>query len=163
MATQTGEHRPGVADPAIVVPGPVLDAAAPDGAADRVLGAMHNLVHDNERRREVSEALGMSFGKVKALRRLAKRPMTGKELAIELLTDAPRASVLIDELVQRGLAERSVHEEDRRVRIVALTELGEAEAARAEAILKRVPAALRNLPPQDLAALDRILGSVVAP
>jgi DNA-binding MarR family transcriptional regulator len=130
--------------------------------ADQAWEAMCSLVLDNERRREVSEALGMSFAKIKALRRLADCPMTGKELAAELLTDAPRASMLIDELVQRGLAERRVHPEDRRVRIVALTDLGAVEAERARAILHCAPKALRGLPPEELAALNRILRPLAA-
>jgi DNA-binding MarR family transcriptional regulator len=146
------------------VPGPggaprpeVIAPGARAVGADRAWGAMVALVHDNERRREVSEALGMSFSKVRALRRLAERPMTGKELAADLLTDAPRASVLIDELVQRGLAERRTDPGDRRCRIVALTARGTAEAARADAILMRPPEQLRALPPAELATLDAIL------
>jgi DNA-binding MarR family transcriptional regulator len=139
-------------------------AGPPDGPdpADRAWEAMRALVHDNERRREVSEALGMSISKIKALSRLAERPMTCKELAAELLTDAPRASVLIDELVQRGLAERTVHPADRRSRIVEVTALGAAEAGRARSILLRAPEPLRALPPDELAALDRILRLLAA-
>ena len=125
--------------------------------ADRVWEAMRDLVHAHERQGEVVEAIGMSLAKVKALRRLARRPMTGKELAVEMLTDAPRASVLIDELVQRGLAVRTVHPEDRRVRIVEVTELGAAEAARAGRILARAPEVVRRLPAAELAELERLL------
>ena len=35
-----------------------------------------DLVLDNLRRRQVSEALDMSFGRARALRRLARRPMS---------------------------------------------------------------------------------------
>lgn len=128
-----------------------------DALADRVWEVMRDLVHVNERQREAVEALGMSLAKVKALRRISKRAMTCKELAAELLTDAPRASVLVDELVQRGLAERTIHPDDRRARIVALTEQGRIEAARATRILTRAPEAVRQLPPAELADLDRIL------
>ena len=150
-----------------VVPSAVVSSSGAPGSdpavADRVWDAMRDLVHDYERRREVSEALGMSIAKIKALRRLAARPMTGKELAVELMTDAPRASVLIDELVQRGLAVRNVHPDDRRVRIVGVTELGAAEADRATKILCRAPDSLRRLPPADLDELDRILRRFAAP
>ena len=160
----TPEPEP-VPEPA---PEPATGAApAPDepehDLADRVWDAMRDLVHDNERRREVMETLGMSLAKVKALRKLADRPMTGKELAVELLTDAPRASVLIDELVQRGLAERTVHPEDRRVRIVAVTEQGRIEAERAGKILRRAPATVLALSPAELADLDRILRRFIKP
>lgn len=161
-AVAAAEAAPQAAVPHAAAPGAA--AAGPDPAvADRVWDAMRDLVHDYERRREVSEALGMSIAKIKALRRLAARPMTGKELAVELMTDAPRASVLIDELVQRGLALRTVHPDDRRVRIVGVTELGAAEAERATKILCRAPDALRRLPSADLAELDRILRRFAAP
>lgn len=130
---------------------------ARDALADRVWEAMRDLVHVNERQREVVETLGMSLAKVKALRRIGKRAMTCKELAAELLTDAPRASVLVDELVQRGLAVRTMDPDDRRVRIVALTEQGRIEAARAGRILSSAPEAVRRLSREDLADLDRVL------
>lgn len=144
-------------------PGPPRAAGQAAADADRVWEAMVALVHNNERRRLASEALGMSFAKVRALRRLARRPMTGKELAAELVTDAPRASVIIDELVQRGLAERRVDPDDRRCRIVALTEQGAAEAARATAILMRAPERLREVPPEELAVLEGVLRRLIAP
>jgi hypothetical protein len=43
--------------------------------------AMAGLVLDNQRRREVSEQTGMSFGTMRALRRIAGRPMPMRELA----------------------------------------------------------------------------------
>ena len=52
-----------------------------DRAARDAWGAMADLVLDNERRREVSEQVGLSFGKIRALRRIARRPMPMKELA----------------------------------------------------------------------------------
>jgi DNA-binding MarR family transcriptional regulator len=138
---------------------PGVEAAA----ADRVWGAMRDLVHDHERQREVVDALGMSLAKVKALRKISRSPMTCKQLAAKMLTDAPRASVLIDELVQRGLAVRTVAPDDRRVRIVQLTELGKSEAARATKILTRAPDVVRDMAPEDLADLDRILGRFAGP
>jgi DNA-binding MarR family transcriptional regulator len=143
----------------LAVPDP---AGTVDEIGARAWEVMGRLVLDNERRREVSEALGMSFSKIKALRRLAQRPMTCKELAVELLTDAPRASVLIDELVQRGLAERTVRPQDRRVRIVAVTVQGAIEANRADAILRRVPDVMHRLSPQELDTLDQIMRKLAA-
>jgi hypothetical protein len=43
-----------------------------------------DLVLDEDRRREVSEALGISFGRARALRRLAGQPMSMSELAAVL-------------------------------------------------------------------------------
>jgi DNA-binding MarR family transcriptional regulator len=160
--TDDGMVEGGMADDNVahdgVADGGVTDDGVADaGVADRVWEAMRDLVHDYERQREVVEALGMSLAKVKALRRISTSPMTCKQLAARMLTDAPRASVLIDELVQRGLAVRTVAPDDRRVRIVQLTEFGAAEAARATKILTRAPEAVREMSAQDLADLDRIL------
>ena len=46
-----------------------------DRAARQAWQAMADLVLHNERRREVSEEVGLSFGKIRALRRIARRPM----------------------------------------------------------------------------------------
>jgi DNA-binding MarR family transcriptional regulator len=129
-------------------------------AAVRVWDRMRELVLDNDRRREVVDALGMSFVKAKALRRIAERPMTMRELAEELLTDRPYATVLVDDLEQRGLVARTVHPDDRRRKIVSATETGLAAAATASKILSVPPSSLLALPPADLAALDTILATV---
>lgn len=129
--------------------------------AVRVWERMRELVTDrHDRRKEVVDALGMSFVKTKALRRLAIRPMTMRELAEELLTDRPYTTVLVDDLEQRGLVERTVHPEDRRSKIVTTTATGRAAAARAEAIMSVPPDSLLALPSEELALLDEILARV---
>ncbi|GAA4670429.1 MULTISPECIES: MarR family winged helix-turn-helix transcriptional regulator [Amycolatopsis] len=111
----------------------------------------------HDRRKRVVDELGLSFVKTKALRRLAARPMTLRELAEELLIDRPYATVLVDDLEQRGLVERTVRPEDRRSKIVTPTAAGRAAAETANRILSEPPESLLALPPEDLAALDRIL------
>ena len=64
---------------------------------------MSDLVLDNGRRRDVADALGMSFGRARALRRLARRAMSMGELAAALGTDPPNATVIVDELERLGL------------------------------------------------------------
>jgi hypothetical protein len=59
--------------------------AEPD-AAREVWLLMTDLVLDNTRRREVSDALGMSFGRTRAIRRLARAPMSMRELLRRLLS-----------------------------------------------------------------------------
>ncbi|WKK22052.1 MarR family transcriptional regulator [Streptomyces olivoreticuli] len=110
----------------------------------------------NERRKDVVEALGMSFFRVKALRRIAREPVTLRELADQLLTDRPYATLVVDDLESRGLVERTANPADRRSKIVSVTEAGRAAAERANRILGTPPAALLALPPDDLAVLDRI-------
>ena len=92
-----------------------------DDAAARAWSIMGDLVLDNERRREVSDALGLPFGRVRALRRIAASPMTMGELAATLGAEKPYATIVVDELERQGLVERRPHPTDRRVKLVATT------------------------------------------
>jgi DNA-binding MarR family transcriptional regulator len=129
--------------------------------AVRVWERMRELVVDqHDRRREVADALGMSFIKTKALRCIAARPTTMRQLAEELLTDRPYTTVLVDDLERRGLAARTVHPDDRRSKIVTATEAGRQAAIAAARILSTPPPSVRALSPADLAALDTILAKL---
>jgi DNA-binding MarR family transcriptional regulator len=119
--------------------------------------AMAALVLDNQRRREVSEQTGVSFGTMKALRRIARRPMPMSELAGLLGMDPPNLTPVIDDLERSGLVERQPHPTDRRVKVVVATPDGVALARRAEKILDRPPTGLLELPADDLESLVRIL------
>jgi DNA-binding MarR family transcriptional regulator len=114
------------------------------------------LVLDNERRREVADATGMSFGKSKALRRIARRPMSMSELAAALNTDPPNATTIVDDLERLGLAERQPNPADRRAKVVTATRKGVALARRADEILSTPPPGLVDLPERDLKELLRI-------
>jgi DNA-binding MarR family transcriptional regulator len=140
------------------------DAASEgDRAAREAWQAMGDLVLDNVRRREVSEETGFSFGKTRALRRIAKQPMSMRELASLLGVDPPNLTPVVDDLEQAGLVERTPHPTDRRVKLVVATRAGAAVAAKAEEILARPPAGLRALPAKDLKDLVRILAEVRLP
>jgi len=123
---------------------------------------MSDLVLDHQRRREVSEALGMSFGRARALRRLARRPMSMGELAAALGIDPPNATVVVDDLEAQKLVRRKPHPTDRRAKVVEATRKGKDVARRADTILGTPPAALSALGPEDLDALRRILKDVTA-
>ena len=69
-----------------------------DRVAREAWQAMADLVLNNERRREVSEQVGLSFGKIRALRRIARRPMPMSELASLLSVDPPNLTALVDDL-----------------------------------------------------------------
>jgi len=133
-----------------------------DKVARQAWRAMADLVLDNERRRQVSEAVGLSFGKTKALRRIAARPMTMGELAALLGVDPPNLTSLVDELEGNGLVERQAHPTDRRAKLVVATEAGAALARRANEILERPPLRLSELPDDDLETLVQILSRVHA-
>jgi DNA-binding MarR family transcriptional regulator len=132
-------------------------ANAGTDAARRAWSAMSDLVLDNQRRREVSDALGLTFGRIRALRRIARSPMSMGELAANLGIDAPYATLVVDELERQGFVERRPHPTDRRVKLVATTAVGTAAARRAEKLLSRPPAGLAKLSGPDLETLVRLL------
>jgi DNA-binding MarR family transcriptional regulator len=133
-----------------------MGGADPD-AARRAWRAMSDLVLEHDRKAAVSEALGLSFARVRALRRLVEEPLTLRALAERLSADPPYVTLIVDDLEERGLVQRTPHPEDRRAKLVQLTKAGRAAAARADAILDEPPAALRDVPAADLAALLRVL------
>jgi DNA-binding MarR family transcriptional regulator len=133
-----------------------------DGLAGQAWQAMRALVTDRyDRRKKVCDALGMSFIRAKALRRVAAGPMTMRELAAALGTDPPYTTVVVDDLERRGLVTRTVQAGDRRCKIVSITAAGDDQARLAERILGDPPAPVRELPAEDLAALRRILATLL--
>lgn len=122
--------------------------------------AMSDLVLNNERRREILEQTGLNFGKMRALRRVAVRPMPMRELAEQLFVDPPNLTPMVDELERLGLVERRAFPSDRRVKLVAATPKGAALAQRAEEILDRPPVGLVDLSSEELDILLQILARV---
>ena len=123
---------------------------------------MSDLVLDHGRRRDVAGALGISFGRARALRRLARQPMSMGELAAALGTDPPNATVVVDELERLGLVQRGPHPTDRRAKVVEATAKGREMARRADDILSTPPPGLSALSAADLATLRAILAQVAA-
>ncbi|WJV45342.1 MarR family winged helix-turn-helix transcriptional regulator [Streptomyces flavofungini] len=135
---------------------PVDDATMQ--AATRAWQGLNTLLMDrHNRRKEVADALGMSFSRIRALRRIAPGPLTLRELAQRLGADPPYTTVIVDDLVRRGFAERVPHPVDRRAKLVRLTAEGEAAAARAATILSAPPADLLALDRAEIEALDRVV------
>lgn len=137
-------------------------SVARERAAREAWQAMADVVLDNERRREVSDQVGLSFGKLRALRRIARRPMPMGELAALLGVDPPNMTPVVDDLERAGLVERQAHATDRRVKLVVATSAGAALAAHADEILARPPVGMSELSAEDLATLARILSRVRA-
>jgi DNA-binding MarR family transcriptional regulator len=133
-----------------------------DPRAAEVWALMSDLVLDNQRRREVSDAVGLSFGRTRAVRHVARRPMAMGELAAALGIDPPNATVVVDELEALGLVRRRPHPTDRRAKLVEATRKGKDLARRADAILAAPPASVAALSPEDLETLRRILGGLAS-
>jgi DNA-binding MarR family transcriptional regulator len=133
-----------------------------DDQAIRVWTGLRSVLFDLEdRRREITVTLDISFAKARALRRLVAGPLGMRELARALSTDAPYATLLVDDLEHRGLVTRTVNPEDKRTKSVALTPVGATVAAAAQEILDRPAKALLSLPAKDLEALDRIVATLL--
>jgi DNA-binding MarR family transcriptional regulator len=121
---------------------------------------MSDLVLDNQRRRAVTDALGMSFGRSRALRRLARNPMSMGELATVMGIDPPNATTLVADMESQGLVRRKPHPTDGRAKLVEATRKGKALARKADEILATPPSALSALNSDDLETLRRILEGV---
>jgi len=141
------------------------DSGSAEHAADKDLPRevwllMSDLVLDHDRRRKVTDAVGMSFSRARAVRRVARKPMSMGELAAALDIDPPNASTLVNDLEAQGLIRRRPHPTDRRAKVVEATRKGKALARRADEILGTPPEVLIGLSDDDLAALRSILASI---
>jgi DNA-binding MarR family transcriptional regulator len=127
--------------------------------ADEVWQRMAALVHENrgDWKRAVMERSGLPFSRIRVLRRLARAPMTVKELAEAATLDAPAATVAVNDLEERGLVLRQTNPANRRCKVVSLTDEGQALAAAVEAVQDPAPAVLAHLDEADLLALQAIL------
>jgi DNA-binding MarR family transcriptional regulator len=133
-----------------------------EDVAQEVWLLMSDFVLDRLRRRAVSDALGMSFGRTRALRRLARGPMSMRAFADALDIDPPNATVLVDDLESQGLVRRRPSPTDGRAKVVDATRKGKALARRADAILATPPPAISGLEASELEALRRILTAAAA-
>jgi DNA-binding MarR family transcriptional regulator len=137
----------------------------PADQASRVWVLMQAFVTSQARHRELRDAFdfGRGMGRVTLLLKLTEGPLTLREIAESQGVDAPYATVIVDKLVDRGLARRAPHPEDNRRKLVILTDAGWAAAALAQEIMTRPPAAIAGLPDIDLAALEQIFSQLAQP
>ncbi len=125
---------------------------------DRVWQAIVAMVMDTrgDWRRMVAAATGLPFTRVRALRRLADGPLTLRALAESLGTDAPAATVAVNDLERRGLVTRCEHPDDRRAKLVSLTAAGRATLREGKSVPDRAPLSLAELSREDVKTLARI-------
>ncbi len=128
-------------------------------AADRVWNALVAVVMDTrgDWRRRVVEATGVSFGRLRALKRLSEKPLALNELAEAMGVDAPAATVAVNALEKRGLVVRTPHPTNGRIKLVSLTAAGRATLGRMKAVVEHAPAPFASLSARELAALERAL------
>ncbi|MED5813536.1 MarR family transcriptional regulator [Mycolicibacterium sp. 050232] len=133
--------------------------------ADEVWRGLTALVFDHRDRwrRAVIERTGLPFSRIRVLKRLAREPLTVKQLAYAATVDAPAATVAVNDLEERGLVVRAVDPANRRSKLVSLTDDGRALLARIDEVEDPAPQALAALDAGDLEALRTILGKITAP
>jgi DNA-binding MarR family transcriptional regulator len=136
----------------------------PTDEVDRLWLILVGLVMDTrgDWRRKVAEATGLPFSRVRALRRLGRQPMSLGELAEAMGSDAPAATVAVNDLERRGLVVREPHPEDRRAKLVSLTAGGRRTLALGKKVKEGAPAAFAALTSRDVDDLKRILERVSA-
>jgi DNA-binding MarR family transcriptional regulator len=132
--------------------------------ADEVWRTMAAVVFDNRDawRRDVIETTGLPFSRVRVLRRLARRPMTAKEIAEAATMDAPATSVAINDLEDRGLVVREAHPTNRRCKVVSLTDAGRRVVASIDGLEDPAPRPFAALSPAELKTLEEILAKLAA-
>jgi DNA-binding MarR family transcriptional regulator len=82
--------------------------------------------------------------------------MTLRDLAESMGTDAPAATVTVNDLEERGLVTRREHPDDRRAKLVSLTAAGRALVRAENNVPDPVPPALTGLSPRDVKVLAKI-------
>ena len=132
---------------------------ARDNQAGRVWAAMRDLTDNYPSKELLREALnlGRGSGRVKALLWLAEGPLSLSELAEAVRVDAPYATLIVDNLEERGLVERRPDPADRRRKLVALTPEGKEAAQRALRIKREPPPGFANLNAAELDTLEELM------
>ena len=127
--------------------------------ADQVWRAMSSLVIDNRDswKRAVVERSGLPFSRIRVLRRLARGPMTVKQVAAAATMDAPAATVAVNDLEERGLVVRTPQPTNRRCKMVSLTDAGRDMVATIDATDDPAPEILTALDGVELKQLQAIL------
>jgi DNA-binding MarR family transcriptional regulator len=109
-------------------------------------------------RERVGQVVGTGRGKVRVLMQLENDSLSLADIAAALQVDRPYATVLVNQLEEIGLVERTPNPADRRQKVVTLTAAGRHAMREASDVL--------TTPPPELAALDRAdlrrLGAVLA-
>ena len=134
------------------------------GAWRAFLRAHARLVRDLERELQAEQGMALTdYDVLVQLSAADERRLRMSELADQLLLSRSGVTRLVDRLVAEGLVERVTCESDRRGQWASLTDSGYERLRRASPTHLRGVAEhfLDRLPPDDLAALERMLGRVV--
>ena len=115
-----------------------------------------------ERMAALGARLQLSPGVIKTLMRLGKQDgVSMGEMARGIGVDPSYVTALVDDLDERGLARREPAPDDRRVKIVVLTDAGRVLAEEIDAVLSVPPAAFAALSKPELRQLRDLLDKVL--
>jgi DNA-binding MarR family transcriptional regulator len=116
-----------------------------------------------ERMAALGGRLKLSPGVIKTLVRLAKHDgVSMGDMARGIGVDPSYITALVDDLDERGLARREPAPDDRRVKIIVLTDAGRALATEIDRVLSVPPAAFSALTKSELRELRDLLDKVLA-
>jgi DNA-binding MarR family transcriptional regulator len=136
------------------------------GMAEDVFERLRRVAFEGEyteRMAALGVRLKLSPGVIKTLMRLGKADgVSMGEMARGIGCDPSYITALVDDLDVRGLARREPAPDDRRVKIIVLTEAGRAVADEIDAVLSVPPAALSALSDAELRQLRDLLDKVQA-
>jgi DNA-binding MarR family transcriptional regulator len=132
--------------------------------AAQVWAMMRDFVERHSPRHRLRQALGDGLAKgrskVQVLLMLGDGPRSLSDIAEAQRIDKPYATAIVDQLEQLGMATRAADPDDRRRKVVTLTEAGRSAVVVARDIMDAPPADLAGLSPAELtqlaAALSRL-------
>ena len=140
------------------------DGQAFAGQAGRVWAAMRALVEGQPTKQRLRDALdlGRGSGRVKSLIWLAEGPLSLSGLAEAVGVDAPYATLIVDNLEERGLVERQPDPADRRRKLVTLTPAGRDAVAEVLRIQLEPPPGFCRLSAAELDLLEKLVWRIMA-
>ncbi len=140
-----------------------MSTSARDRLANKTWQELTRLVLDNKDtwRRSVVAETGLPFSRIRILLRLARSPVTVKQLAAAAAIDAPAATVAVNDLEARGLVVREADPSNRRSKLVSLTDAGQALVVSVKAVDDPAPDGLAALSEDELAQLRRMIAKIV--
>jgi DNA-binding MarR family transcriptional regulator len=116
-----------------------------------------------ERMAALGSRLKLSPGVIKTLVRLSKHDgVSMGDMARGIGCDPSYITALVDDLDERGLARREPAPDDRRVKIIVLTDAGRALADDIDSVLSVPPSAFSALSQSELRQLRDLLDKVVS-
>lgn len=128
------------------------------GVAEQAWTLLFSLLHTHMRNFPALAAeFELSPVQAHVLRQLGEEALAMSTLANYLSCDASNVTGLVDRLEARGLVERRSSEQDRRVKMLVLTEAGAALRARLMARMFEPPGFVTAMPEEDQVALRDIM------